>query len=257
MELTLFWDEAVPGNPLSPDLSRKSGLTYGTFPDFPITNLETSWLTLACCRTEDMQKVPEGYCKAMTCLLERLHTDVKDGFMIEVHGSPHLVFLRRISFLGDADAIRVCTGCKGASGLKCCLRCTNVISGKHISLPGHERISSAHVERFQASSMDALGDMVRHLQDLPTKTSREKAETALGWNLAAVAASFLLNENLRSVITLEDVLFDPMHVFVANGIVNQELGLWYSRLLEKSRFELEQFQRYVQHGPSESHFRKW
>lgn len=248
MELTLFWDEAVPGNPLSPDLSRKSGLTYGTFPDFPITFLETSWLTLACCRTEDMQKVPEGYCKAMTCLLERLHADVKDGFMIEVHGSPHLVFLRRISFLGDADAIRVCTGCKGASGLKCCLHCTNVISGKHISLPGHEHISSAHVERFQASSMDALRDMVRHLQDLPTKTSREKAETALGWNLAAVTASFLFNENLQSVITLEDVLFDPMHVFVANGIVNQELGLWYSRLLEKSRFELEQFQRYVQHG---------
>ena len=59
MELTLFWDEAVPGNPLSPDLSRKAGLTYATFPDFPITFLETSWLTLACCRTEDMQKVSE------------------------------------------------------------------------------------------------------------------------------------------------------------------------------------------------------
>ncbi len=248
MELALFWDEAVPGNPLSPDLSRKAGLTYATFPDFPITFLETSWLTLACCRTEDMQEVSEGYCKAMSCLLERLHADVKDGFMIEVRGSPHLVFLRRISFLGDADAIRLCTGCKGASGLKCCPQCTNVVSGKHISLPGHEHISSVNVERFKASSMDTLRDIARHLQDLPTKTSRDKGETALGWNLAALTASFLLKESLRSIIALEDVLFDPMHVFVANGIVNQELGLWYGRLLEKSRFELGQFQRYVQHG---------
>ena len=155
--------------------------------------------------------------------------------MIEVHGSPHLVFLRRISFQGDADAIRVCTGYKGASGLKCCPQC--LVAG-----------SSVNVERFKASSTDTLRDIARYLQDLPTKASRDKGETTLGWNMAALTASFLLKESLRSIIALGDVLFDPMHVFVANGIVNQELGLWYSRLHEKSRFELGQFQRYVQHG---------
>ena len=41
-------------------------------------------------------------------------------------------------------------------------------------------------------------------------------------------------------------LFDPMHCFVSNGIVNQELGLWFQSLVTKTSATLKNFQDYVQ-----------
>ena len=245
LELLIYWDEAVPGNPLSPDLSRKSALWYMSFPDFPVTFLDTCWLTLALCRTEDLQQAEEGYCKAMTILLRRIVSEVKDGFTITVGKSVELVLIRKVSFLADGDGIRACTGSKGASGKKCCFRCSNVLSGNHIAVPGHEHISSHAVERFEPSSSATICSIATYLRGINVASTRAKAETMLGWKASALQESFLVDPNLKSWIGLSDILYDPMHCYVSNGIVNQEIGLWWTNVLKKSTASIQNFQQYV------------
>lgn len=245
LEVLIYWDEAVPGNPLSPDLARKSALWYVGFPDFPVVFLDTCWLTLACCRTEDLQQTEEGYCKAMTKMLRALVNEVKDGFAITFGEDAELVCIRKISFLADGDGIRACTGSKGASGKKCCFRCTNVLSGNHIAVPGHEHISSHAVENFEASSIATICSIATYLRGIHVASARAKAETMLGWKAAALQESFLLDPDLKSWIGLSDILYDPMHCFVSNGIVNQEVGMWWTHVLNKSQATLQHFQQYV------------
>lgn len=245
LELLIYWDEAVPGNPLSPDLSRKSALTYASFPDFPVMFLDTCWLTLALCRTEDLQETEEGYCKAMTILLRTIVSEVKDGFTITLGNSSELVVIRKVSFLADGDGIRACTGSKGASGKKCCFRCSNVLSGNHIAVPGHEHISSHAVERFAPSSTATICGIATYLRSINVASARAKAETMLGWKASALQESFLVDPNLKSWIGLSDILYDPMHCYVSNGIVNQEIGLWWTNVLKKSQATIRNFQQYV------------
>lgn len=245
LELLLFWDEAVPGNVLSPDLQRKSALTYVTFADFPATFLDTSWLTLSLIRTQDLQNIPQGYAKSMTSILKQIQEDTKDGFVIEIDQEPHLLFLRCISFMSDADGIRLCTGCKGASGMKCCFQCTNVLGGQRCNVAEHQHISSNKLHLFKRQTPQGLRDFLAHLSSLTVKSVKEKAETMLGWNTLAMRESFLLSPTLNSLISLPDVLYDPMHCYVANGIVNQELGLWWLAVVTKSTVQLDEFQRYV------------
>ena len=245
LELVVFWDEAVPGNVLNPDLRRKAGLTYVTFADFPATFLDTCWLTLSLTRTQSLQDIPHGYAKSMTSILKHIQEDTKDGFMIEIDEEPHLFFLRCISILADADGIRLLTGCKGSSGMKCCFQCTNVLGGQRCNVDEHQHISSNQVHLFNRQTREGLRDFFTHLSGLTVKSTREKAETMLGWNTDALRACFLLDPALTSIVSLGDVLYDPMHCYVANGIVNQELGLWWSALVSKSTVHLEDFQRYV------------
>ena len=245
LELLLFWDEAVPGNVLNPDLKRKAALTYVTFADFPAMFMDTSWLTLSLIRTQDLQGIPQGYVKSMTSILKQIHEDTKDGFVIEIDAEPQLLFLRCISFLSDADGIRLCTGCKGASGMKCCFQCTNVLGGQRCHVAEHQHISSNQVHLFKRQTPQGLRDFLAHLSGLTVRSAKDKAETMLGWNTEALRESFLLNPTLNSLISLPDVLYDPMHCYVSNGIVNQELGLWWLAVVTKSTVQLGEFQRYV------------
>ena len=246
LELALFWDEAVPGNILSPDLRRKSALTYIALADFPALGLETAWLTLALCRTQSLQEMENGYQKYMSQIMQYLVEETKDGFVLTLNGQPTMVFLKGITFLADGDGIRLCAGCYGASGLKCCLHCTNVLSGKHIDVPNHVHISCPDASMFKKQTSPGLRQCLDHLLSLATKTAQKNAERMLGWHTQALKESFLLRPELASKVSLEDIVFDPMHCFLANGIVNQELGLWFQAVLKNSRANLTQFKQYCQ-----------
>lgn len=108
LELLLFWDEAVPGNPLAPDLRRKSAMTYVAFADFPCLGLDAAWLTLAVARTQDLQAIPEGYTKYMCQVLRAVFEQARDGFTVTFKGTPRLVFLSGVTVLADADGLRLC-----------------------------------------------------------------------------------------------------------------------------------------------------
>lgn len=66
----------------------------------------------------------------------------------------------------------------------------------------------------------------------------------LGWHTFPLKESFLMQPEVSNKMSLEDIVFDPMHCFVANGIVNQELGLWFQSILDKSEAKLTDFRQY-------------
>lgn len=246
LDLLLFWDEAVPGNALAPDLRRKSAMAYFTYVDLPILWADTAWMTLSVCRTQDLLQVPEGHTRSFSLMLEEIRHETEHGFMLELGDKAVLTHLRRIFILADADGLRLLTGSKGASGLKPCYRCKNIVSGDHIGLCNHEHISSTRMERWQQHSMESVVAIASFLENIPGKTAKEKAETQLGWKAAALNCSALLNPNLRDLLDLTHIFFDPMHCFVANGIVTQELGLWYTRLTTKTQVTLDRLRSYAQ-----------
>eukprot|EP00435_Cladocopium_sp_Y103_P024579 s448_g6.t1 len=113
LELLLYWEEAVPGNVLAPDLRRKAAMTYVSYPDFPVLWTDTAWMTLAVTRSQDLQNIPDGLTRSVSIILDDIHNETKNGFMIEVSGKPVLVHLHRISILADEDGLRLITGSKG------------------------------------------------------------------------------------------------------------------------------------------------
>ena len=246
LDVLLFWDEAVPGNPLAPDLRRKSAMSYITFPDMPILWADTAWLTLSVCRTQELLQVPEGHTRSFSLLLQEIQRETQHGFMLEIGDKVVLTHLRRILILADADGLRLLTGSKGASGLKPCFRCKNIIAGNHLGLRNHEHISSNQMERWQQHTMASVAAIASFLENIPGKTAKEKAETQLGWKEAALNCSALLHPDLQDVFQLKHIFFDPMHCFVANGIVTQELGLWYTRLTTKTQVTLDRLRAYAQ-----------
>ena len=245
LELVVSWDEIVPGNVLAPDLRRKAAATYFAYADVAALWADTSWMTLSLTRSQELQGMPQGYARSMSAILETLWEETKAGFMLEFQSGPCLVHLRKISLLADADGLRLLLGAEGASGLKPCFRCSNVVGGDHTELGHHEHISSCALEKWEAHTVVGLNDIVSYLHDLPNKTAVDKAETLLGWNCQALSASLLVNPTLRDIVNIADCLYDPMHCFVSNGIVCQELGLWHSALAWKTNISLKHLLAYA------------
>ena len=233
LDLLVYWDEAVLGNVLAPDLRRKSAMTYVCYSDFPVLWRDTAWMTLSVCRSQDLQTLPDGCPRSFSAMLEEIDRETKDGFMIDFGTHAVLVHLRQITILADADGLRLLTGSKGASGLKPCFKCGNIVSGDHINLTRHEHISSKDIHKWQKHSKESLQAISMYLDGIAGKTAKEKAETQLGWNGSALKCSALLNVKLQDLLPFNGVCFDPMHCFVSNGIACQELGLWYTALTRK------------------------
>ena len=119
------------------------------------------------------------------------------------------------------------TGCKGSSALKPCFLCQNVLNG-HDKVQNHVHISCCDVHACHLQTQDNIIQIQSHLQTLLHRKEREEAEKLLGWHLHALSASILAQEDLRNWIPLSSLRYDAMHCFLANGIVPQELGLWYN-----------------------------
>ena len=243
LSLVLAWDEAVPGNILQPDLRRKSALTYASLAQM-IPWLEESWMTLAVGRTSMLQEVDLGYPKSMTQLCRHSMTEASSGFTIDFEGSPVLLTIGSITIVADADGIRLLTGCKGASALKPCLHCSNILMGQR-EVPAHENICSAEVTAFQKQTQDNLVSIMHHLKSIHTKKAKEEAEKLLGWHGDALQASAIMQPDLAHVISLQSIRYDPMHCYLSNGLVNHELALWFRAVSDKTSASLQDLKQYA------------
>ena len=147
--------------------------------------LEESWMTLAVGRTSMLQELELGYPKSMTQLCQHIMTETRDGFAIDFDESPVLLTIVSNTIVADADGIRLLTGCKGASALKPCLHCTNVLMDQR-EMPARANICCAEVTAFQSQSQANLESIMHHLQSIHGKKAKEEAEKLLGWHADAL-----------------------------------------------------------------------
>ena len=243
-DLILAWDEATPGNVLRPDLERKAALTYASFAQWPVPWNDESWLTLAIARSADLQKSPHSFPASFRIFVNELVSETQDGFLLDIPDDPNLIQVRSVSLVADADGLRLLTGCKGASGLKCCFKCTNVLS-KKTAVPGHESITNPTWSCFKLQTQQQVVALHEHLSALSTRALLEEHEKLLGWHRDTLGASFLMDPICAAQCALEDTLYDAMHCFLSNGIVTQELGLFWTRTLDKTKVQWCNLEKYV------------
>ena len=257
VQLILYVDECTAGNVVAPDPTRKAHLVYVTILGMGSLWLESQWITCAIFRTADMQQVQGGLAQAIKVLLEAWQEEWATGILVELDHGPQLLFVDRVILLADADGIRAATGCKGASGNLPCARCANVRSHSAIdSAPeGCVCITESNVSNFQLLSQARLDTILEELSKERTKKGLQDKETQLGWNFIPLSKSFLASRKLRPVMDVECIHFDPMHIYWSNGMIPQELGLWWSSIQEKSNVKISVLQEFVKMGwtaPKES-----
>eukprot|EP00434_Breviolum_minutum_P046029 symbB.v1.2.041418.t1/scaffold8155.1/size7492/1 len=244
-ELTLIFycNEVNSGNILSPHHPRKANVTYIAFLEQEILFLESLWLTLCVVRANEAQQCNHGYCQVVRKQLEHIREETKHGFPLEIDGNYSLVVLKKVLLLGDHDGLRSLTGAKGASGLKPCLKCSNVLALNR-SAKKHCDISEPNISKCQFQTQERFQDTLSYLRACRTKKDLAEAETLTGWNLEAVSHSCLTSPDLSAWVDLDSLYFDVMHQYWSCGMIAAELGLWYTAL-DRAGVRLQQIRTWI------------
>ena len=248
LSLILYQDEVSGGNILSPEQARKSNLTYFTWLEFPVLFMAEQWLTLGVTRSNEIHRMDAGMAGLTRAMLTLIRSETENGFAIDLGGSqgPMLCWIDKVILLMDHEAIRAATGTKGSSGLKCCVKCLNLLAlGKASDVAQHHDITCNDMSQFWPAtdaSVQAAGD---RLQREMTKGHRKELEKLLGWNSKNFLNGPLMAPELRQWLSVEDIQFDTMHGYYSNGIIPQELGLWWTYLREKCHLTLQHLQTFA------------
>lgn len=132
-------------------------------------------------------------------------------------------------FLADYDAVRLVFSCKGASGMKLCALCSNVLAKGRAEAEADDffvTISSWEPSRFVGyDTTEFFNNYDEQLQKAErlNKSAQKEQENLFG---------FVLHQNclfadrpLRNMLNLEHLIIDSFHCYYANGIASQELVL--------------------------------
>lgn len=240
LSIVLYNDEITPNDPLK-TISRKTQTVYWSIEQFPPTALckEEFWFALSTVRSDDCKQLVDGFAQVfhLCCqaFLGLFGGSVRDGVAISIHGegSPRLMFLELGLLIGDERAIKYITGCKGSAGTKLCCICINVIDYKwpdHLDAAGFNVPSttidkSAWKLHTDASVRRVFQRLAEASEVSPAALSR--AQQDLGYVL--LKYNPFADEGLSiGVVTM--VMFDWMHVYLADGIFDWEAKALIAKL---------------------------
>ena len=163
VRLAIYCDDAQGGNVMAAKATMKASLIYAIFLDFPILHLENLWLTLAVVKARDVARCKGGLAAVMTELFCAYKAELENGLAIEItKGDPDLMFVPQITYLADHEGLRASLGCKGASGIKPCLKCFNIVSlGRAEGIPNHLDIASTERQLFKSMTQSMLNEIAR------------------------------------------------------------------------------------------------
>ncbi len=181
----------------------------------------------------------------MSCVVRRILEDLffnpeqhdfsRSGVNVEFHDGGHALIhadLRLV--LADESALHAIYACKGSSGLKICLICTNVYNGtnpREVAAADRTRTAVYHtcaeVARFQHITPAIMAAIVRRLTGAAASLSATKLDeiqTDIGWKY--VLHGLMLSESTRvRCCPSTRAAFDWAHVFFVNGVFNVAGGL--------------------------------
>lgn len=247
VRFVLYADDTQGGNTLNAVATRKSTLIYGLFADFPNHWLESMWLTLSVCKARDVAKCRGGLAAVLCALMEAYQQEANMGVCVDIEGEAALLFISKIYFIADHEGIRAATGCKGASALKPCLLCRNVLSLNR-DAAGHVDIKCHDPEKFVPMTQDNVEEAARLLASQPNKKRLEEAEKFLGFKHETMKEGPLLRPSLKNWFSINEIMYDSFHHYYSNGLIAQELGLWFTVLATEKIVTLQQIQAYVKLG---------
>ena len=230
-------DEAWCGNILHAS-GRKVMVLSFTFKQFSriAVTQSWSWFTPMIVRQLKYKRLPGQWSQLLALFVRRMFLSTSglgtDGAVLDVRGKQYLIHARWSLLLCDGDGWRQCIESKGASGVRCCPLCANVVSKPDIVPHGHNLVTCAcsdmsKCELLTPASLLALirslyADEAAYLAGRMTKASRDMRLTAAGfvptlygiWSDPAVA---------KCIKPTETLCMDWVHNCLQDGVFSVEL----------------------------------
>ena len=236
--LTLVWynDGIVPGNALSPDPQRKSVIFYASFLEFGhYIRSEHAWFPFGVIRESVLKLTRDGLPGYFTSLVKTIFPPVSNftvgGEPFTVDGEVLLLRIKGMAFVADEGAIKTTFDHKGASGLRCCIKCKNVVSRTYLEDEYFVHQSEHDFKRFDAQSDQDLFDIADLLSsEVARGTNIARLET-FGW-LNYTPSSIFFDAMVRSFLGPSRICYDAMHIFFSNGILGGEIPLLCNAISE-------------------------
>ena len=226
--LVLYHDEVTPGNPLRPDNRRKLTILYGSFIEFgDIIRNEQAWLPLAVLRHDAAAALEGGLSGALRLIFRLFFQSLHAGYVLKP--SSPTVFLYRVgNLLADEDANRASWACKGASGVRPCFACKNVVlkgyAKHHQVLVDLDEDDASKFALMSDQEWFEVADHLTRQSAVLKKSALEALEKSVGLNF--VPAGLMFDAEIREVVRPTSTTFDAMHVWFSNGICNTELQIF-------------------------------
>jgi len=195
------FDEFAPGNKLSIDNRRKCMCTYYNFLELGQHTLSqaATWLVTSVVRTELCKAMDGGWSAMLALLLRRMFLSIQGfgtaGVPVLINGAYTMIYAKLGVNMSDGDGMRMAYLWKGASGLKACLKHSNVLkrnSDLADRVPGHVEITChdptkfvEHTTQSFHASVDLVAEAHQRLQAHPDAISVglvERIEKTEGFN---------------------------------------------------------------------------
>ena len=256
LRLIVYCDEFVPGNPLHPEQRRKTCVWYVSAMEFrQCLACEHLWIPVGALLTSKMKKLSGGCSQAHKVLMESALSDQQgicnSGILLHIDGRPTLVTAELEPPLADELGIKSVFDVKGASGLKPCMKCTNVfMKGCSCSgLPGNVDLTCTDKSKFspmEDADLYHASDLLAQSAPVVSKTKLAKMETS--WGLNYSPDGVLQSALMRSRISAVKTRFDRMHVMESGGISDLEVDLLIESLSDSGKFSNQQLADYCNAG---------
>ena len=181
-------------------------------------------------RKETADKIVSGYAQSTTALLNLwLNHDMDRGFDIKLVGGKvkRMRLNPQAFFISDADAQRCTFHLRGASGIRPCFRCKNIVAKGYGEVDPHgffKEISCSQYSQLLISSDAETFQSIDHLSTIRTAKQLDNFEKSCGINFRPF--SFWNDRVQRNRLPPSHVLGDPMHIFWANGCMSAEINLF-------------------------------
>ena len=245
---TLDWilchDECTGGNVLATGSRKKMCFVYAALLDGTQVH-EVNWLTVAAVPHAELQKTEAGISAVMVEILRNLAAQCLDfGFLLGEKWQR----LRLRGLLGDYEGLASTYMAKGASALKPCLQCQNVLMKTSTAARADKYFQTIECAEFALCEELRDGELFALYDQFLSEVCRSEAarkERDKLFGFAVAPQALLAQPDARALLPPSCVLFDPCHNYFANGVVSSELLLFRAEMEQKSQFSLEMLREAV------------
>jgi len=236
LDICVYTDEVTPGNPMALELTRKFWAFYVSFLQFAdYLSCPECWFPIAILRTKQSKNACGGISGCFAELVRSFLAgacNMLEGVVLMLD-RPTLVVAKLSIFLADGAAEQYVWSSKGASGIRPCMLCKNVVRSRYASEPGDPEnlisVACSDASKFEAmtdADIHESADLLARMHDILGKSAFEQFEKSVGFGYHPL--SVLYAQDLRcSVAPITISRYDPMHCLVSAGIAQMELACFF------------------------------
>ena len=253
LSIVHYNDGITSGNLLAPVHSRSFTAFRFTIKEFGkwLLTCQQWWFEFAILRNSVLLKVVGGMAYVWKTLMHIFFTSTESFRTVGLHiddlgDGPTCLFCQNKNLIADKEASEDSFDLKGSSGMVCCLKCKNcikknVLTGTDYPMPNPhgliKDVTHPTLDGFVPNTNEAIFKNVDELQRL-SHLYKAKAITKENFELAEMSCGInhnphgpLQDEELRPHCQPLDMhTEDWAHIYLSNGVGDDELGLCLSRM---------------------------